>query len=804
MKSTRPLLALLLAFLSTLAAQAPMRDCAAAVNEQILLSTDPAYAARRAAIESFTQQYIANNPGHEDGTIITIPVVCHVVWNTAAENVSDAQVNSQIAVLNEDFRRMNADAVNTLAQFQGVAADSEIQFCLATRDPNGLAHTGIVRVQTSASTFPATTASAVKYTAQGGSNAWPSSSYLNMWVCDISSGILGFATFPGGSAANDGVVIDYAYFGRNGSATPPYHLGRTATHEVGHWLNLIHIWGDGGCGIDDLVADTPDDDAANFGCTLSAAACSGTAMVQNYMDYTDDGCMNIYTQGQRTRMRALFATGGARAALLLSQGCGPVTPPPTVTACSPNTGSTAGGTSVTVTGTGFTTTAATTVKFGANNATGVNVTSATTLSCITPAAAAGGGVAVQVVNQNGTGSLTNGFVYTLPAGTPTLTSLAPATGPTSGGSLLVATGTNFNLTTRFRFGATTFALASITLSPTQAIVVSPAAAVSGAVTVTAINGALSSGLVNGFTYTGGGQVAFWTDACEGASANGWTMGTITGAQQFALGTLGGASAYDPATAHGGTGVRGTVLTGNGQYANSRNIWMRTPAINCTGKTGIRLSYWRHLTVEDGIYDQARIKVSNNGGTTWTQVFVNASGSGTTNHLDAAWTLHDIDISAVANNQAAVLVQFELQTDTSVTFGGWNIDDVSLTWNAPGSSMGTANLALNTTGIGDLQLVVNAAGYGGAPCMNFMSLNTSLPVNTGSFFGLNPDANTYSIIGLPLGTDPFLVMLNATGSYTYGALGVSLGLPPGFALDFASVVLGGPGVAAKSNAVRRVF
>jgi len=803
MYSTRILLAVFVAVLGVASAQAPVRDCTAALNEQLLLATDPAYAARRAAIESHVQQYVANNPQHEDGTIITIPVVVHVVWNTAAENVSDAQVNSQIAVLNEDFRRLNADAVNTLAQFQGVAADTEIQFCLATRDPNGQPTTGILRVQTSQTSFAATTASAVKYTAQGGSNAWPASSYLNMWVCDITSGILGFATFPGGSAANDGVVIDYAYFGRNGSAVPPFHLGRTATHEVGHWLNLIHIWGDGPCGVDDLVADTPDDDAANYGCPLSAAACTGTAMVQNYMDYTDDSCMNIFTQGQRVRMRAVFATGGPRAAILLSQGCGPVTPAPTVTACVPNTGSTAGGTSVTITGTGFTTTAATTVKFGGVNATGLNVTSATSLNCITPSAVASGGVLVEVINQNGTGSLTNGFVYTLPAGTPTIASLSPATGPTSGGTLIVATGTNYNAATRFRFGASTFALASITLSPTQAIVVSPAAAVSGAVSVTAINGALSSGLANGFTYTGGGQVAFWSDACEGTSANGWTMGTITGTQQFALGSLSGTSSYDPATAHGGTGVRGTVLTGNGLYGNSRNLWMRTPAINCAGKTGIRLRYWRHLTVEDGIYDQARIKVSNNG-TTWTQVFVNASGSGTTNHIDTAWTLHDIDISAVANNQATVYVQYELQTDTSVTFGGWNIDDVSLTWNAPGATMGTANLALNSTGIGDLQIVVNAAGYAGAPCMNFMSLNTSMPVNTGSFFGLNPDANTYNIIGLPFGTEPFMVSLDATGSYSWGALGVSLGLPTGFALDFASVVIGGPGIGAKSPAVRRIF
>ncbi len=622
MGTTHVVPAALLAFLGTISAQSLLPDCAAAMNEHALLCADPSYAARRAAIESFTQQYLANNPGQEDGTIITIPVVCHVVWNTAAENVSDVQVNSQIAVLNEDFRRMNADAVSTLAQFQGVAADTEIQFCLATRDPNGLAHTGIVRVQTSATTFTATTTSAVKFSAQGGSNAWPSSSYLNMWVCDIEGLYRGLGTFPGGAAAHDGIVIDYAFFGRNGPTTPPYHLGRTATHEVGHWLNLIHIWGDGGCGIDDLMADTPDDDAPHWYCPLADPACTGTAMVQNYMDYTDDACMNIFTQGQRTRMRAVFSTGGPRASLLLSMGCAPVAT--TVMACSPNTGSIAGGTNVIVTGTGFMMDEATTVRFGGIDATGVVVTSGTTLDCITPAAFGDGAVDVHVISQSGAGSLANGFVYTLPAGAPTIASLSPNSGPVSGGSVLVVTGSSFDAGTRFRFGATTFALASLALSPTQAVVVCPPAWTSGSVTVVATNSGVGTGLVNGFTYIGSGQ------------------------------------------------------------------------------------------------------------------------------------------------------------------------------------LGAASLALNSTGIGDLQIVVNAAGFGGSPCMNFMSLNTALPVNTGSFFGLNPDANTYGILGLPFGTDPFLVMLNATGSYSYGALGVSLGLPPGFALDFASVVLGGPGIAAKSPAVRRIF
>lgn len=791
----------LMAVMGFAKAQTPW--CESAAIEQALLGSNPAYAARRAAIESFTQQYVANNPGQEDGNIITIPVVVHVVWNTAAQNVSNAQIATQIAVLNEDFRRMNADAVNTLTQFQSVAADSEIQFCLATRDPTGAPHSGIIRVQTAVTSFPATAASAVKYTSQGGSNAWPASWYLNIWVCEIAGTVAGFSAFPGGAASNDGCVIDFLAFGRGGSAVPPLDLGRTGTHEVGHWLNLIHIWGDGGCGIDDLVADTPDDDGPNYGCLLGAPACTGLAMVQNYMDYSNDSCMNLFTLGQRARMRALFAAGGARASILLSQGCVPVPPPPTVAGCSPGSGVTTGGTAVTVSGSGFSAAGVTTVKFGGVSATSVSVISSTTLSCISPAMPVAGGVPVEVTNQNGTGSLPNAFMYTWPSGTPTIVTLAPGNGPTSGGTLVYITGSNFDAATRFRFGATTWALASITLAPTLAMVITPAAPVAGTASVTAVNGSLSAGLANGYTYTGTGLTAIWTDACEGSSTNGWTRGAITGSQLFTLGALGGAGTYDPPAAHSGTGVRGTSLTGTGLYGNNCNMWMRTPAINCSGKTGVRFRYWRHLTVQDGSFDQARVKVSNDG-VNWTQFFVNASGAGATNHLDTAWTLHDIDISAVANNQSTVYAQFELQTDASVVFGGWNIDDVSFMWDPPGPGMGAANLALNTTGIGDLQLVVNAAGFGGYPCMNFISLSTALSVNTGSFFGLSPDSNTWTIIGLPFGVDPFFVILDAAGSYTFGALGWSAGLPPGLVVDAVSVILGGPGIAARSPAVRTVF
>ena len=208
---------------------------------EFLKSQDPLLEERMQNNENNLQHWIENQPESSSSTILTIPVVVHVVYYNSNENISTAQVQSQIDILNEDFRRLNADASNTPSAFQSVAADCEIEFCLATTDPNGNSTTGITRTSTSQSSF--STNDDVKYSSSGGINAWNTSEYLNIWVCDLGGGLLGYATFPGGNSSNDGVVCDYAYFGNTGTATSPYHLGRTATHEVGHYLNLWHIWG---------------------------------------------------------------------------------------------------------------------------------------------------------------------------------------------------------------------------------------------------------------------------------------------------------------------------------------------------------------------------------------------------------------------------------------------------------------------------------------------------------------------------------------------------------------------------------
>ena len=229
------------------------RNCGSMDHLHHQLEQSPKLQDNMENIEKATQRFI-NDPTKAVNGVITIPVVVHVIYNTSSENISTSQINSQMTVLNDDFRRLNSDANNNWSQ----AADVEIDFCLASVDPSGNATSGITRTSTSVSAFG--TNDNMKFNSSGGKDAWPAGDYLNMWVCDISGGILGYAQFPGGAPATDGVVIDYQYFGTNGTATAPFDLGRTCTHEVGHWLNLRHIWGDGNCNVDDFVTDTPTSD----------------------------------------------------------------------------------------------------------------------------------------------------------------------------------------------------------------------------------------------------------------------------------------------------------------------------------------------------------------------------------------------------------------------------------------------------------------------------------------------------------------------------------------------------------------
>jgi hypothetical protein len=242
--------------------------------------------------------------------LITIPVVVHVVSKREEENISDAQVESQIDVLNRDYRLENGDKSSIPDAWKGLAFDPKIEFALATKDSKGKKTTGITRTQTPRESFG--TGDTVKTKAGGGHTAWPSSRYLNLWVCNLAGGLLGYAQFPGGPARTDGVVILYTAFGTNGAAKAPFNLGRTATHEVGHWLNLRHIWGDrSDCGGSDFVTDTPNAQLPNYGTpTFPHVSCNNGPngdMFMNYMDYVDDAAMVMFTAGQVARMNATLA-----------------------------------------------------------------------------------------------------------------------------------------------------------------------------------------------------------------------------------------------------------------------------------------------------------------------------------------------------------------------------------------------------------------------------------------------------------------------------------------------------------------
>jgi hypothetical protein len=280
-----------------------------------LLELYPEYRAALGRLEMATRARMASRTVSDQE--ITIPVVVHVVYRTNAENISDQQVQSEIQALNRDYSVTNSDKANVPAVWSGLVADTLIRFALAKTDPNGRPTSGITRTKTTLSSFPQD--NSVKSSDSGGADAWPSDKYLNLWVCSLGGGLLGYAQFPGGPAATDGVVILNAAFGSAGTATAPYNLGRTATHEIGHWLNLRHIWGDTeDCTGTDFVDDTPNAQLPNYGKpTFPHVSCNNGPngdMFMNYMDYVDDAAMVMFTNGQVVRMHATLA--GPRSSLL--------------------------------------------------------------------------------------------------------------------------------------------------------------------------------------------------------------------------------------------------------------------------------------------------------------------------------------------------------------------------------------------------------------------------------------------------------------------------------------------------------
>jgi hypothetical protein len=298
------------------AEQPQRRECATMEVHRRLLRDDPGYRAARSAIENITLERLYQPSARRLAGVAKIPVVVHVVYNTPEQNISEEQILSQIDVLNRDFRATNPDVSTVPAAFSSLISDPRVEFFLATTDPAGNPTNGITRTATKVSRFSARRDD-VKFSTTGGVDSWPAERYLNVWVCPLDR-VLGYAQFPGGPAATDGVVIQHSCFGTTGTAAPPFHLGRTATHEIGHFLNLYHIWGDdqgdfgNECSGTDEVADTPNQKGPNFGVprfpSISCHNGPNGDLFMNYMDYVDDPVMVMFTHGQAARMEACLDT----------------------------------------------------------------------------------------------------------------------------------------------------------------------------------------------------------------------------------------------------------------------------------------------------------------------------------------------------------------------------------------------------------------------------------------------------------------------------------------------------------------
>ncbi len=288
------------------------RDCRSFEYQQQLIQKDPGLQKLYDAAQDFVlRQESSRISSDVAGRTITIPVVVHVLYHYPAENISDSLVRGQIRILNRDFRKLNADTVKIPGAFKPLAADCGIEFQLAMVDSKGRSTSGIIHKYTPITKW--TTDDKIKLSSEMGDDGWDPKSYLNVWVGALDQ-FLGYSSVPGDPSDKDGVVISKAALG-----------GRTAVHEIGHWLGLRHLWGDADCG-DDGVADTPKQETFTNGCPSGVRiTCSNAPygdMYMDYMDFTNDACLVMFTKGQKQKMRALFEPGGARYSILSSNALG--------------------------------------------------------------------------------------------------------------------------------------------------------------------------------------------------------------------------------------------------------------------------------------------------------------------------------------------------------------------------------------------------------------------------------------------------------------------------------------------------
>ena len=277
------------------------RRCGAMAAHMMLLERFPSYRANQMRLEDATTRQRERRIDLKTAKIVTIKTVVNVVYKTTEQNVSTAQINSQIKALNKDFRASNPDKSKTPAAWTGLVTDARIQFKLVK----------VTRTKTNEDDFSFN--DGVKSPSTGGIAPFSPKTHLNLWVCALRDNLLGYAQFPGGPQSTDGVVINYLALGTSGTAQSPFDLGRTATHEIGHYFNLRHIWADTpDCGGSDMVPDTPNCAGPNTGMpTFPTITCNNGPngdMFVNYMDYTDDAGMFMFTTQQVLRMRTALET----------------------------------------------------------------------------------------------------------------------------------------------------------------------------------------------------------------------------------------------------------------------------------------------------------------------------------------------------------------------------------------------------------------------------------------------------------------------------------------------------------------